>query len=249
MLLDVWRKIITTGTVTRDIGDIVPPANARGQVVPKAAKDGACLDCRQCETACPGQAIHVDGEGAHVDDKACLFCGRCVSLCPQGLLEQTGKYDLASLGGVFAAPSPSDAARKIRAALGRSLHIRHVDIGSCNACDFEMSHMCNPIYDIQQYGLDFVPSPRHADLLMVTGVVTRNSLQALRMTYEAAPTPKLVMAVGACACSGKAFGEGYAVCGAVDSVVPVDIYVPGCPPRPQAIVEGVMKALARRIGQ
>ncbi|WP_300157226.1 NADH-quinone oxidoreductase subunit NuoB [Solidesulfovibrio sp.] len=249
MLLDVWRKIITTGTVTRDFDAVVPPACSRGQVVPKAARDGACAACRKCEAACPGQAITVDGEGAHVDDKACLFCGRCVSLCPKDRLEQTAKYDLASLGGVFAGPSPSDTARKIRAALGRSLHIRHVDIGSCNACDFEMTHLCNPIYDVQQYGLDFVPSPRHADLLMVTGVVTRNSTQALQMTYEATPTPKLVMAVGTCACSGKAFGEGYAVRGAVDSIVPVDIYVPGCPPRPQAIIDGVMKALARRIGQ
>jgi Ni,Fe-hydrogenase III small subunit/NAD-dependent dihydropyrimidine dehydrogenase PreA subunit len=249
MLLDVWRKIITTGTVTRDIGDIMPPAAARGQVLPRKAVAGECASCRQCEAACPGQAIRVEDDGAHVDDKACLFCGRCVSLCPKGLFEQTGKYDLASLGGVFTGPGASEAARKIRSALGRSLHIRHVDIGSCNACDFEMSHTCNPLYDIQQYGVDFVPSPRHADLLMVTGVVTRNSTQALRMTYEAAPTPKLVMAVGTCACSGKAFGEGYAVRGGVDSMVPVDVYVPGCPPRPQAIIDGVMKALARRIGQ
>jgi Ni,Fe-hydrogenase III small subunit len=121
-----------------------------------------------------------------------------------------------------------------------------VDIGSCNACDFEMTHMyTNPVYDLQQYGIDFVASPRHADMLMVTGVVTRNSTQSLRMTYEATPSPKLVMAVGACACSGQVFGDSYAIRGGVDEQVPVDIYVPGCPPKPQALLHGLLLALDR----
>ena len=98
-----------------------------------------------------------------------------------------------------------------------------------------MNALSNPIYDLQQYGIDFVASPRHADMLMVTGVVTRNLTQALLMTYEAVPTPKIVMAVGACAASGQVFGSSYAIRGAVDELVPVDIYVPGCPPRPQAL--------------
>ena len=136
-------------------------------------------------------------------------------------------------------------ARRIRAVLGRSLAIRHVDVGSCNACDFEMSAMLNPVYDLQQYGIDFVASPRHADLLMVTGVVTRNLKNALVTTLNAAPQPRLVMAVGACACAGKVFGDTYAIEGAVDSIVPVDIYVPGCPPRPQALIHGLLLALDR----
>ncbi len=129
--------------------------------------------------------------------------------------------------------------------LGRSLAIRHVDVGSCNACDFEMSALLNPVYDITQYGIDFVASPRHADMLMVTGVVTRNLRKALEMTLEATPTPRLVMAVGACACSGRVFGKTYAQEGPVDSIVPVDIYVPGCPPRPQALIYGLLLALDR----
>jgi len=120
------------------------------------------------------------------------------------------------------------------------LHIRHVDVGSCNACDFEMNALNNPIYDLQQYGIDFVPAPRHADMLMVTGVVTRNLTQALLMTYEAVPNPKIVMAVGACAASGQVFGSSYAIRGAVDELVPVDIYVPGCPPSPQALLYGLL---------
>lgn len=247
MLLDVWRKIITTGTVAQDWDAVVPPPRSRGQVVFQESDCQDCKACRQCEKACPGQAIRIDDDGLAIDDRACLFCGHCVEVCPMQLLRHTDTYDLASLGGALdTSITPADAARKIRSLLGRSMHIRHVDIGSCNACDFEMNHMCNPIYDIQQYGLDFVPSPRHADMLMVTGVVTRNSTQALRMTYEATPTPKLVMAVGTCACTGKVFGDSYAVRGGVDALVPVDVYVPGCPPRPQAIIAGIMKALDKR---
>ena len=129
--------------------------------------------------------------------------------------------------------------------LGRSLHIRHVDVGSCNACDFEMGALLNPVYDVAQYGIDFVASPRHADLLMVTGVVTRNLRPALEATFKATPAPKLVMAVGACACSGKVFGDTYAEEGPVNEIVPVDIYVPGCPPRPQALLYGLLLALDR----
>jgi len=161
------------------------------------------------------------------------------------MLKHSGQYKLATLSGSLSEQASDELRQKIRKVLGRSLHIRHVDVGSCNACDFEMAALNNPFYDIQQYGIDFVPSPRHADLLMVTGVVTRNLTQALQMTYAAAPTPKLVMAVGACAASGQTFGSSYAICGGVDALVPVDIYVPGCPPRPQALLYGLLLALDR----
>jgi Ni,Fe-hydrogenase III small subunit len=108
-----------------------------------------------------------------------------------------------------------------------------------------MAALNNPIYDLQQYGIDFVASPRHADMLMITGVVTRNLTQALTMTYEATPAPKIVMAVGACAASGKVYGNSYAIRGAADTVVPVDVYVPGCPPRPAALIYGLLLALDR----
>lgn len=108
-----------------------------------------------------------------------------------------------------------------------------------------MGALLNPVYDVAQYGIDFVASPRHADLLMVTGVVTRNLRPALEATFKATPAPKLVMAVGACACSGKVFGDTYAEEGPVNEIVPVDIYVPGCPPRPQALLYGLLLALDR----
>ena len=130
----------------------------------------------------------------------------------------------------------------LQAKLGRSLHVRHMDAGSCNACDFEMGALGNPYYDLHRYGVAFVASPRHADMLMVTGVVTRNLEQALRMTYAAMPEPRLVMACGACAAGGTTYGSTYAIVGKVSDVVPVDIAVPGCPPRPSAMIVALCAA-------
>ncbi|QDR82517.1 NADH-quinone oxidoreductase subunit NuoB [Sporomusa termitida] len=241
-MLNVLRTIITTGTVTEDWETALPPRRSRGEVLVQSSN---CNACKKCAAACPAGAVKVAPGAISIDQKACVFCGLCVETCETACFKQTGNYKLARLGGALAADTAPELKGKIRAVLGRSLHVRHVDIGSCNACDFELAHLCNPIYDIQQYGIDFVASPRHADLLMVTGVVTRNSTQALQMTYEATPRPKLVMAVGACAASGQVFGDSYAIRGAVDAIVPVDIYVPGCPPRPQALIHGLMLALDR----
>ncbi len=131
---------------------------------------------------------------------------------------------------------------------GRSLHIREVDAGSCNGCEIEIVNLNSPVYDIERFGIHFVASPRHADLLLVTGPVTRNMELALRKTYDATPEPRLVVAVGACGCSGGVFGVNYATCGGVDSVIPVDVYVPGCPPNPYALLHGILRAMGRVIG-
>lgn len=133
--------------------------------------------------------------------------------------------------------------QRIKAVLGKSLHIRHVDTGSCNACDFEMNALSNPIYDIQRFGIDFVASPRHADMLMVTGGVTRHLEEALRKTYHAAAAPKIVVAVGTCAIGGGIVGKTYAGNEGVDKIMPVAVYIPGCPPRPAALLEGILQAL------
>jgi Ni,Fe-hydrogenase III small subunit/ferredoxin len=241
-MLKVWEKIFKTGTVTEDWDAYLPPERSRGEVLVHATK--ACETCRTCVTECPVNAITHDGKAPAINNMACVFCGLCVDVCPAGNIEQTTNYKLATLGGSLA-DQGSELAKKIRATLGRSLHIRHVDIGSCNGCDFELIQLTGPVYDLQQYGIDFVASPRHADLLMVTGPLNRNSTQALEMTYGAAPNPKLVMALGSCACSGTVYGESHAIRGPIDSMVGVDIYVPGCPPRPQAIIHGLMLALDR----
>ena len=128
--------------------------------------------------------------------------------------------------------------------LGRALVIRQVDAGSCNGCELEIHALNNPYYNLEGLGIRFAASPRHADMLLVTGPVTRNMEQALRIAYEAMPDPKLVVAVGDCGKDGGIFGEGGAVCGGVSRVIPVDVTVPGCPPPPLALLQGILTALA-----
>ena len=137
------------------------------------------------------------------------------------------------------------ARETIHKVLGRSLAIREVDAGSCNGCEVEIVALNNPIHDIERFGIQFVASPRHADMLLVTGPVTRNMELALLKTHRAMPEPKVVVAVGACGISGGIFGENYASLGGVDKVLPVDVYIPGCPPRPQALLYGILLAVGR----
>jgi Ni,Fe-hydrogenase III small subunit len=152
-----------------------------------------------------------------------------------------------SLPGPSLAESAASLKARIQGRFGRSLHVRQVDAGSCNACELEIAATANPVFDLERFGIQFVASPRHADLLLVTGPVTRNMELALVRTLEATPLPHVVVAVGACGCSGGLFGEGtYASLGGVDRVVPVDVYVPGCPPSPRAILAGLLTAMGIR---
>jgi Ni,Fe-hydrogenase III small subunit len=133
--------------------------------------------------------------------------------------------------------------RAARRRLGRSLSIREVDAGSCNGCELEIHALNNAIYDLERFGLRFVASPRHADVLLVTGPVTRNMREALARTYHATPDPKWVVAVGDCALDGGLFSGSYAVVGGVSAVVPVDLHIPGCPPRPVQLLKGLLSLL------
>ena len=231
------RKIVSTGMVTKKWDESLTPPAFRGKL---SVDHDRCNGCGICATVCPVAAIVIDQSKPVVDHKTCLFCGRCTDACPSQSIVHTDDYRLAECSLSYL---EQNLRQSIKRKLGRSLAIRHVDAGSCNACDWEMTALTNPVYDIQQYGIDFVASPRHADMLMVTGTVTRNLLQALVMTYDATPSPRLVMAVGSCATGGRTYGENYAIVGAVDKVVPVDVYVPGCPPRPQALLYGLMLVL------
>ena len=161
-------------------------------------------------------------------------------------------YTICSKGIATEPPPASDEAlrlgdelqTRIRAILGRSLSIRHVDAGSCNGCELEIHALSNPFYNIEGLGIRFVASPRHADLLLVTGPVSRSMEVALRRTYDATPEPKLVVAIGDCGCSGGVFGENYASIGRVSNVIPVNVAVPGCPPNPNRILAGILTAIS-----
>ncbi len=154
----------------------------------------------------------------------------------------------------IAGPSAADGAlveigraleERARRLFGRAITIREVDAGSCNGCEIEITALNNPVYDLERFGIHFSASPRHADALLVTGPVTRNMEIAVRQAYDATPDPKLVIATGACAISGGIFGKSYASCGGVNEIIPVDVYIPGCPPRPEAILEGLLKAMGK----
>jgi Ni,Fe-hydrogenase III small subunit len=157
-----------------------------------------------------------------------------------------------------AAPAPDEAAlaelaesvnRAARAKLGRSLSIRQVDAGSCNGCELEIHALNNAFYDLERFGLHFVASPRHADVLLVTGPVTKNMREALLRTYNATPDPKWVVAVGACAVDGGVFAGSYAVAGGVKDVIPVDLHIRGCPPAPADLLKGLLALLAHANGK
>jgi Ni,Fe-hydrogenase III small subunit len=205
----------------------------------------ACIQCRECVSACPEQAV---SPGRDFEIAACTR-----DQLTHGALFDVDASGRAAFRRLEAQPGPdleasADRLReRIRGRLGRSLHVRQVDAGSCNGCELEIAATANPVFDLERFGIHFVASPRHADLLLVTGPVTRNMEIALRRTYEATPEPRVVVAVGACGCSGGIFGEGtYAAVGGVDRVLPVDVYVPGCPPRPQAILNGLLVAMGKR---
>lgn len=270
-MFDLFRQRLLGGGATSAYPRVVetPPAAFRG--MPRLKRE-ACDAEAVCAEVCPANAISVQRESADgwtwtLDRAACLGCGRCLEACPSQALEAESLFELASHSRealrvtttLGALARPDDRARERRLALlgsalrvesarrfGRSLQLRHLDVGSCNGCDWELNALLNPIYDLQRFGVDIVASPRHADGLLVTGPVTRHLEPALWATYEAVPEPKLVIAVGACAGDAGFLEGSYAVAGGVDRRLPVDVYIPGCPPRPEAILHGLLVAMGRR---
>lgn len=206
----------------------------------------ACIQCRECVTQCPEQVVTVS-TGIEV---AAYSREQLAQTASFSVDAATGRHTFKGMEtqpGLSLSESAARLRERIRGRLGRSLHVRQVDAGSCNGCELEIAATTNPLFDLERFGIHLVASPRHADLLLVTGPVTRNMEIALRRTYEAAPEPRVVVAVGACGCSGGIFREGtYAAVGGVDRVVTVDVYIPGCPPRPQAILNGLLVAMGIR---
>ena len=211
--------------------------------------------CSACVPVCPTEAItRRSSEPVALDLGRCLFCAACVEACPTEAITQTGDHRLAArrredlvLGKVGEEQVRLAAAldEKLRRLFGRSLRLRQVSAGGCNACEADTNVLGTIGWDLGRFGIQFVASPRHADGLLITGPVSRNMELALQKTYEAVPAPKIVIAVGACAIAGGPFIGLPQVRSGAASVVPVDLFIPGCPPHPLTILDGLLRLLGR----
>jgi Ni,Fe-hydrogenase III small subunit/ferredoxin len=223
--------------------------------MPRYKPDLCTENCQACAEVCPTRAITMrpdEGKNGrlNVDYGRCVVCQLCVEACPTGAMEPSSDWAFGARRRedlVWRTPpsEPTSVADGSRRGFRRSLHIRHVDAGSCNGCESELQALNNPFYNLHRLGIFFTASPRFADLLLVTGPVTYAMLNPLRATYEAMPEPRWVMAIGTCAVSGGIAEGGYASGHGLEGVLPVDVYVPGCPPNPAAIMHALMMFLER----
>jgi Ni,Fe-hydrogenase III small subunit/Pyruvate/2-oxoacid:ferredoxin oxidoreductase delta subunit len=214
-------------------------------------------------TVCPTAALEIEEQQGRkllrLDYGRCTGCGRCAEAgegavaaarrflaCGVPKAQTVRLWDVEGRSEITPQPLSAEKAHgQIYSLLRRALNIRQLDGGSCNGCEAEIAALTNPYYDLERFGIHFVASPKHADMLLVTGPVTRNMAEAVKASYEAVPAPKLVAAVGACGCSGGIFAGSHAIVSAVDQVIPVDGYIPGCPPTPAMLVTGILEILQR----
>jgi Ni,Fe-hydrogenase III small subunit/ferredoxin len=251
MMLEAFRARIEQGERTIGFPMAAPtlPEGFRG--LPVLAPERCVNGCRECVEACPTGAITA-APSLQVDLGRCLFCTDCIDACPTDAIRFTPGYrlsarrreDLLQPGSAALARVQALDAQALRL-FGRSLRLRQVSAGGCNGCEADVAVLNTIVFDLSRFGIQFVASPRHADGVLITGPVTRNMRDALRLTYEAIPDPKLVIAVGACAIAGGPYIGHPEVEDGADAVVPVDLYVAGCPPHPITILDGLLSLLGR----
>jgi Ni,Fe-hydrogenase III small subunit/Pyruvate/2-oxoacid:ferredoxin oxidoreductase delta subunit len=222
----------------------------RGRPVVNASK---CPDgCQECVAACPTDAITRKGpRSLQIDLGRCLFCTDCVQACPVGAIHYTQEYRLAANNREDLVVSGEGhrlalaLEEKTRQLFGRSLKLRQVSAAGCNGCEADVNVLNTVVFDLSRFGVQFVASPRHADGLLITGPVSQNMKYALGVAYECIPSPKIVIAVGACAISGGPYIDHAEVNNGAAGLVPVDLFIPGCPPHPWTILDGILRLLGR----
>ena len=236
-------------TVEYPDNDPVLPDWFRG--VPEIDQSKCADDCAICQKICPTGAITVEQGKVQFDLGRCLFCGDCALACPNRAIAFTHDHRLAvrNRDDLIFGGDPLKLAQaldeKSKSLFGRSLRLRQVSAGGCNACEADTNVLTTVVFDLSRFGIHFVASPRHADGLLITGPVTENMREALKKTYDSVPTPKFVIAVGACAISGGPYIDHPEVHNGASSVVPVDLFIPGCPPHPITILDGLLRLLGR----
>lgn len=228
-----------------------PPLPDRFRGLPQIDWTRCGSTCSACAAACPVSAINP--EKHTIDLGACLFCTDCVHSCPAGAISFTRDYRLAvrSRDALVMDDKQKELElaevldKKMKKLFGRSLKLRQVSAGGCNACEADVNVLTTIGWDMGRFGINYVASPRHADGIIVTGPVSKNMELALKKTYDAVPSPKIVIAVGSCAIAGGPYRDHEEVVGGLDRIVPVDLYIPGCPPHPLTILDGLLRLLGR----
>jgi Ni,Fe-hydrogenase III small subunit/ferredoxin len=260
MILDVLKNSLAAPSRLIPIEALL--RNCEGSRMPEVHPGGLTPGAAQLATeVCPTEALTLNQRNERLllqlDYGKCTGCGNCVQAAPEAF-ERADRFTRAGLsredlicywdvenGTEIVNANSEDVRTTIHKLMGRALNVRQLDSGSCNGCEAEITALTNPYYDLERFGIHFVASPKHADMLLVTGPVTRNMAEAVRNTYQAVPEPRLVVAVGACGVSGGLFAHSHAVVGPVSAVIPVDGYIPGCPPTPAMLVAGVLRVLER----
>lgn len=251
-MLKVLKARLKFGNRTIGFPNAAPALPERFRGRPIIGIEPCTDDCTECLQVCPTSAIKMADRYPVIDSGRCLFCGECAKTCPVGPIRFTDDFSMAAnnrsdliISHDIEKASVTKLNEQSLRIFKRSLRLRQVSAGGCNGCEVEVNVLGTIVFDLGRFGIQFVASPRHADGLLITGPVTENMRLALQKTYEAVPGPKLVIAVGACAISGGPYIDHNQAHNGAESTVPVDLFIPGCPPHPITILDGLLRLLDR----